>query len=173
MIRQVVYFRVTWRTSQSKPKKHKKKSPHKKFLIFPEIKFSSSNIKRIVIFSPKKAFLMLSQKKAVLMFWETFYISVSNFPVRKSKLFYTFPYKEAIFSKLKYFLIIIIKRFFSFYNIFFFYTQQAFVFHLLRDFCNVHDDHIDAFFSFFFFRKILISFTSFFLIAFLYFLDSI
>ena len=31
-----------------------------------------------------------------------------------------------------------IKHFFSFYNLFF-YTEQAFVFYLLRDFCNVHD----------------------------------
>ena len=39
-----------------------------------------------------------------------------------------------------------IKHFFSFSNIFF-YTQQAFVLHILRDFCNVHD-HIIAFFRF-------------------------
>ena len=37
------------------------------------------------------------------------------------------------------------KAFFSFYNIFC-YTWQAFVFHLLRDFCNVYN-HIVAFFS--------------------------
>ena len=58
------------------------------------------------------------------------------------------------------FSVIIIRHFFSCYNIFF-YTEPAFVFHLLRDFCNVHDQ-IVGFFSFFFFRKILISFTSFF-----------
>ena len=71
---------------------------------------------------------------------------IINLQSLKLKYFYTFPYKEAKFSKSKYFCIIIIKRFFSFYNIFF-YTQQAFVFHLLRDFCNVHD-HIVASFSF-------------------------
>ena len=49
---------------------------------------------------------------------------------------YTFPYKEAKFSKLKHFLLIMIKCFFSFYN-FFFYTQRVLVFHLLRGFCNV------------------------------------
>ena len=59
----------------------------------------------------------------------------------KSKTVCTFPYKDAKFSKLKYFFTIIIKCFFSFYNIFF-YTQEAFVFHLLRDSCN----HIATFF---------------------------
>ena len=52
---------------------------------------------------------------------------------KRKKVSYTVPYKEEKFSKLKCFLIIIIKSFFSFYNIFF-YTQQAFIFHLLRDF---------------------------------------
>ena len=40
------------------------------------------------------------------------------------------------------FLVIIIKYFLSFNN-FFFYTQQAFAFLLLRDLCNVHN-HIVA-----------------------------
>ena len=48
-----------------------------------------------------------------------------------AKVSYTFPYKEAKFSKLKYFIIIIIKRFFSFCNIFFF-TQPVYFFHFLR-----------------------------------------
>ena len=64
----------------------------------------------------------------------------------KSKTSYTFSYKETKFCKLKYFPIIILKRFFSFFNIYF-YTEQAFVFHLLRNFCNVHD-HTIAFFPF-------------------------
>ena len=64
----------------------------------------------------------------------------------KEKNFLYFSFKEAKFSKSKYFLIIIIKRFFSFYNIFC-YTKQAFVFHLLVDFCIVYD-HIVAFFLF-------------------------
>ena len=42
----------------------------------------------------------------------------------------------------------------------FFYTQQAYVFHPLIYFCNVHD-HIVVF-LFFFFGKVFISFTSFF-----------
>ena len=36
----------------------------------------------------------------------------------KEKVYYNFPYKEVNFSKLKYFLIIITKRFFLLYNIF-------------------------------------------------------
>ena len=57
-------------------------------------------------------------------------------------------------------LIVIIRHFLSFYNIFF-YTQQPFVSHFLLNFCIIHD-HIVAFFIFFFFSKTLISFTSFF-----------
>ena len=45
----------------------------------------------------------------------------------KRKSFLYFSYKEIKFSQLKYFLMIIIKRFFSFYNIFF-YTQPQFNF---------------------------------------------
>ena len=45
----------------------------------------------------------------------------------KEKSFLYFLYKEAKFSKLKYFLIIVIKRFFSFYNICF-YTQPVYFF---------------------------------------------
>ena len=60
-------------------------------------------------------------------------------------------------------LIIIIRHFFSFYNIFF-YTRQPFVSHFLLNFYIVHN-HIVAF-LFFFFSKTLISFTSFFLKSF-------
>ena len=41
--------------------------------------------------------------------------------------------------------------FFSFYNIFF-YTDPVYLFHFLRDFCNVHDN-IVAFFSFLFLER--------------------
>ena len=42
-----------------KPKKKTKKNPpRKKFLIFPETELSRSNIKKFLIFSQKKAFLM-------------------------------------------------------------------------------------------------------------------
>ena len=75
---------------------------------------------------------------------------------KKYKVSYTFWCKEEKFSKLKYFLIIIIKHFFSF--IYFLFTQQFFFLSSER-FCNVRN-HIVTFF--FFFRKILIFFTSFF-----------
>ena len=88
----------------------------------------------------------------------------------KSKIFYTFLYKEAKFSKLKYFLIIILMDFFSFYNILF-YTQPVYFFHLLRDFCGVHG-HIVTFFSFSSLERFWHLSRDFF-IFFLYFLDNI
>ena len=109
------------------------------------------------------------EKQKVLIFFSHFLFLETELFKQKHKgknVSDTFPYKEAKFSK--HFLIIIKKRFFSFYNIFF-YTQQAFAFHLLSDFRNVHD-HIDAFF-FLFFINISIAFTSFF--CSLYFPDNI
>ena len=83
----------------------------------------------------------------------------------KSKISYTFSDKETKFSKLKYFPIIILKRFFSFFNIYF-YTEQAFVFHFWEIFITFTT--ILSLFFLFFFRKILISFASI-----LYFLNNI
>ena len=60
-----------------------------------------------------------------------------------------------------------ISTFFSFYTVFP-CTQLAFVFHLLRDFCNIRI--ILPLFLFFFFRKILISFSSFFVYPFFIYL---
>ena len=62
-----------------------------------------------------------------------------------------------------------IKHIFSYYNIFF-STQQAFAFHFRRDFSRRSQPY--CFLFFFFFRKVLISFISFF-VVFLYFLDNI
>ena len=138
----------------------------KKFLYFLKRKlFLFSWKQNIVLVTPSSKNKRNPFEESFLYFrkWKppkTSYISGSNFLCLKTKLFYTFSYKEAKLSKLKSFFIIIIKPLFSFCNIFF-CTQQAFVFHFLRDFCNIHD-HIVAFF-FFFFRKILMSFTSFFL----------
>ena len=42
--------------SYPNPPKKQKKFTRKKFLIFPEMELSSSNIKKILIFSQKKAF---------------------------------------------------------------------------------------------------------------------
>ena len=138
--------------------------PPKKFLVFQEMELfgisgssflSSKNKKNLLL----KSFLYFGEMKLFSpKMKKTSYIS---------KISYTFPYTEAKFSKLKNFLIIIITRFFSFYNIFF-YTQPAFIFHLLR--YSTFTTILSLFF-FFFFRKILISFTSFFLLqSFLIFL---
>ena len=54
----------------------------------------------------------------------------------KRKRFLILFFVSAKFSELKYFLVKLMNRFFSFYNISF-YIQQAFAFHFLRDFCNV------------------------------------
>ena len=100
------------------------------------------------VFNPKP--------KTLLIFWEgnlkawknnyfTFFVCwgrTFQLQVQKKRISYTSLYKDAKFSGLKYFLIIVIKRFFSFYSLFF-YTQQATIFHLLRDFCYVQD-HIVA-----------------------------
>ena len=106
----------------------------KKNCVFPKMELSNSNIKKILMFSQKRSCLYVSGKgnpEKIL------YISGGNLQTLKIK-------KILHFSKLKHFFILTTKHFFSFYNIFF-YTQQAFVFHFLRDFCNVYD-HI--FFSF-------------------------
>ena len=77
-----------------------------------------------------------------------------------------------LYSKSLFFKIIVSyncnKAFFSHSIIFLYaaYTQQVFLFHFLRDFCNVHD-HIFSAFFFSFFRKTLMSFASFFLQSFL------
>ena len=53
----VVYFSVTWPTSQSKPpppSKKKKNSPPKIFLIIQDMELCSSNIEKILIFREMK-----------------------------------------------------------------------------------------------------------------------
>ena len=90
------------------------------------------------------------------------------FRKRKPKKLFIFHAKFSKFSKLKYFLIIIIKHFFSFYNIFF-YRQKAFIFHLLKDFCNAHDHFV----AFFLLQKDFDIFHELFFVVFLYFLDNI
>ena len=60
--RLVVYLRATWCTFQPKPQKIKKIYREKKFLIFRERELSNSKIKKFLILSQKKAFLIFSQK---------------------------------------------------------------------------------------------------------------
>ena len=64
VILSVASFRATWATYQSQPPKNKKKNPpRKKFYIFSGKEFSCSDIKKILIFSQRKAFLIFSQMK--------------------------------------------------------------------------------------------------------------
>ena len=86
------------------------------------------------------------------------------------KVSYILPYKEAKFSKLRYFLIIIIKCFFSFYYIFF--NTQSVCFFIFCEIFVTFTTILSLFFLFFF-RMILIFFTSFFFLVFIYFLDNI
>ena len=99
-------------------------------------------------------FLFLFFRKILLLLSFSFvmiYIIHKIFLLLKNHLNYLKDNLFECFFKKKSFL------FFSFYSIFF-YTQQAFVFHFLRDFYIVHD-HIVVFF-FFFFTVIFISFKS-------------
>ena len=78
------------------------------------------------------------------------------------KLFILFLTKKAKFSKLKYFFYNLeFSGVFS-HSIFFSILNKLVVFHLLRDFCNIHD-HIVAFFYL----------SRAFFAVFLYFLDNI
>ena len=56
-IKKELYLRKYNPTLPSSSPKNKKYPPCKKLLIFPEMGLSSSNIKKILIFSQKKAFL--------------------------------------------------------------------------------------------------------------------
>ena len=54
--------------------KNKKNPPRKKFLVFSEIKLSSNNITKSIIFSQKKAFLIFWERKTskkLFIFQET------------------------------------------------------------------------------------------------------
>ena len=64
----VVHIRAIWCTSHSKPKKTKTHLPEKKFIIFLGSELLSSIIKKILILFKKKAFFIISQKKAYLIF---------------------------------------------------------------------------------------------------------
>ena len=85
--------------------------------------------------------------------------------VQKKKVSYNFPYEETKFSNLEYFLMIIIKWFSSFYNIFLTLNKLLlFIFEQI----SVMLTTILLLFSFFLFRKILIFFTTFFCNLFLF-----
>ena len=88
---------------------------------------------------------------------------------QKKNVSYTFPYTEARFSKLKYFLMIIIKQFFSLYNIF---SKLSKLFVSIFWEIFVTFPTILMLFFVFFFRKFLIYFASF-IVTFLFFLDNV
>ena len=129
----------------------------KKFLVFQEMELSSSKIKKILIFQKwnflalkLKNFLYFGKWNLLASNSKSSYISGGNLQslkiqncnfffvereqVQKEKVSYTFLYKEVKFSKFKYILIIIIKRFFSFYNSFS-YTQPVYFFILWEILC--------------------------------------
>ena len=165
---------TTWCTFQPQPSKLSYISGNRTFLqgvTFRAQKLKQSTIKTFLLFPRNENF----QRQA----YETSYISGENLKVlkiknmffkhkRKKKVSDTFPCKEAKFCNLKYFLIILIKGFFSFYNIFF-YTQPVSFFHLLRDICNINN-HIVAFFHL---QKDFEMFHELSFVIFLYFLNNI
>ena len=98
--------------------KIKKNPSRENFLWFRKWNALGLILKKVTLFLQKKAFLIFPQTEPCtfhggskkLIFQEV------TVRVRKSKIFYTFRYKEVKFSTLKYFFVIKMKRFFSFYN---------------------------------------------------------
>ena len=114
------------------------KNPLWFFFIFQEIELFSSKLKKLLIFHERVCKAWKSKISQFLSV-ERELLNISL----EEKSFLCFPYQKVKLSKSKYFLIIIMKRFFSFYNVFF-YTQEAHIFHLLIGICNIHH-HIVAF----------------------------
>ena len=115
--------------------KNEKKHTLKKFLYFGDMELSNPKLKKPYI------------SEETCMAWKPKKIYISfHIQTQKKKVFYTFPYEETKFSKLKYFLII--KCFFSFYN--FFSILNHFVFFILSDIFTT----MLLLFFFFIFKKI-------------------
>ena len=97
-------------------KNEKKKTLCKSLLHFRKWSFLASTLKNFLIF-----------QEVTCKSWKSKIIYIRfKYKRKRKKVSYTFPYKEAKFSKLKHLLIMIIRHFFSFYNIFF-YTQRIFI----------------------------------------------
>ena len=121
------------------------------YLMFWETK----NPEKLFIFSQERSFLIFRESKTLKRFsifqvTELSYISSGYLQSLKIKNF-------LYFFKLRDFLTISIKFFFSFYNYSFFRLNQFIFFHFWRDFVS-----FTLLLFFFLFRKSLISFTSFF-----------
>ena len=88
-----MYLRVTGQITQPNYQKTKKKSPQKTFLIFPGMDLSSSNIKKVIIFSQIRASLYILKRKIFLYFqkWnpELFSPSSKNKKIYPKKTSYT------------------------------------------------------------------------------------
>ena len=103
-------------------------------------KLSSPNLKKLNIFQKE---LPKHENQKFLKFLFTFFLQRENFSSinTKEKRFLYLPYTEAIFLiKIKILSFNCNKAFFFLILCFFFYTQQAFVFHFVVDFCMVHDN---------------------------------
>ena len=165
----LLHFRKKNPAPLSPSSKNKKKSTSRTFLIFKKteiptrllINFSKEGYSYIIYQETELSYIsengnpknLPDSKSKNNPLLNVSYISGGNLQSLKMKYFHTFSYKEAKFSKLKYFLIITMKHFLSLYNLFF-YTQQAFVFRC---------------FFFFYFRNLSRALF----VVFLYFLDNI
>ena len=141
-----IFFVIFWKMEPSIFKEVKKKK--KKTVI---LKIFSPSLKNPLLFRERtyKAW----KSKISSIFFRIFCL----LKAQRKKVSCTFLYKEGRFSKLKYFLVIMIKHFFSFYD----------VFSILRNLLSIIFwwiyDHSRPYCCFFFLiRKILISITSFF-----------
>ena len=88
--------------------------------------------------------LLIFQEGTSMACNQKFFILLFKHKSKRKKFLILSRYKEAKFSKLKYFLIIIAKCFFSFYNNFS-YTQPVYFFYFLREFFNIQDQIIAIF----------------------------
>ena len=91
--------------------KNEKNPLWKNVLYFREWNFLVPNLKNLLYFRRKLAKSQNQKKKCLVR------ENLLNVSTKGKKVSYTFPYKQVKFSKSKHFLIIIIKSFFSFYNI--------------------------------------------------------
>ena len=97
--------RATWWTFQPKVSRNKTNLRWKKFLVFQKMELSSSNIKKLLIFSQKKAFLIFPKKEPC-----TFQIKLKKIKQSTPRKFLIFqemetPKEFLIFSQYKAFLI--------------------------------------------------------------------
>ena len=108
-------------------------SQKKLFLYFGKMKFLSPKLKKLLFFFLKKKYIYF--RKELPKPEKT---NISDIILNIFKIIVSYNYNKTLFPRFF--------ALFLFYN-FFFYSQKAFVFHILVDFCIAHD-HIVALFSF-------------------------